>query len=169
MSSQAGILGVALGQFAVRRDDTKFLLAGEGFFAQLVPALVEFAFVFVGPFLGHVVRSMSSARCEIDEEGLVRGKGLLLGDPFRAFIRHVVDKVVALFWSLLVLNRRRALEERRIPLVCLAADEAVEIFEATTTGRPGVEGPVRTRLPYGHFMALAELRGGVAVEFEGSR
>jgi hypothetical protein len=49
--------------------------------------------------------------------------------------------VIALFGGLLDLDRGGAFIKRWIPLVCLAADEAVEIFEAASPGRPSVKGP----------------------------
>ena len=48
----------------------------------------------------------------------------------------------------------------------LAADEAVEVLEAAAAGWPGVERPGRAGLPHRHFMALAELRGGVAIQLQ---
>ena len=51
-------------------------------------------------------------------------------------------------------------------LVGLAADEAVEVLEAATAGRPAVERPRRAGLPDRHLVALAELGGRVAVELE---
>ena len=88
-------------------------------------------------------------------------------DPVDRLVGHVLDEVVALFGRLRRLDRRRALVERRVPLVGLAADEAVEIFEAAAAGRPLVERPDRARLPHRHFVALAELRRRVAVELQG--
>ncbi len=77
--------------------------------------------------------------------------------------------MVALFGRLLHLDRRGALVERRVPLVGLAADEAVEVLEAAAAGGPGVERPDRARLPHRHFVALAELRRGVAVQLQRPR
>ena len=77
-----------------------------------------------------------------------------------------VIEVVALLGRPLVLDRRGALVERRIPLVRLAAEEAVEVFEAAAAGGPRVEGADGAGLPDGDFVVLAELRGGVAVELE---
>ena len=57
-----GNLGVPLGQLGIRRDDAQRLLACEGLFAQLVPALAELALVLVGPLLGHMVRRVGGAR-----------------------------------------------------------------------------------------------------------
>ncbi len=162
-------LRMARGELAVRRNDAKRLLPGDGFFAQLVPALVEFALVLVGPLLGHMVRRVGRARREVDEERLVGRQRLLLRDPGHRLVGHVRHEVVALFGRLLRLDRRRALIERRIPLVRLAADEAVEVLEAAAAGRPCVERSDRARLPHRHFVAFAELRGRVAVELQGPR
>ena len=56
--------------------------------------------------------------------------------------------------------------ERRTPLVRLSAEEAVEVLEATSACRPRVKGADGAGLPDGDFVVFAELRGGVAVEFE---
>ncbi len=157
------------GELTIGGNDTQLLLTRECFLAQLVPASVELALVLVGPVLGHVVRRMCRARREVDEEWLVRGETFLLSDPGNRLVGHVFDQVVALFGCFLWLHRRGALVERRIPLVGLAANEAVEVLEAAATGRPGIERTGRTRLPHRHFMALAELRRGVAVEFQRPR
>ena len=140
-----------------------------GFLAQLVPALVEFALVLVGPLLGHMVGGVRRARREVDEEGLVRGERLLLRHPRHGLVGHVLHEVIALFGRFLGFDRRRAFVQRRVPLVRLAADEAVEIFETAAAGRPGVERPDRARLPHRHFVAFAELRRRVAVELQRPR
>jgi hypothetical protein len=54
-------------------------------------------------------------------------------------------------------------------LVRLAADETIEIFETAAAGRPSVERPNRTCLPHRHFVAFAELRRRVTVEFQRPR
>ena len=48
-------------QFRVRGNHPELLLTCECFFAQLVPALIEFAFVFVAPFLWHLMWRVSRA------------------------------------------------------------------------------------------------------------
>src|SRR5690606_24841270 len=63
-------------------------------------------------------------------------------------------------------DRGGALDERGVPLVCLATDEAVEVLEAATACRPLIEWAYRARLPHRDLVTLAELRGVVAVELE---
>ena len=72
---------VARGQFGVGRNPAELFLAGEDFFAELVPALVELAFVFVGPFLEDMVRTMDAAGRPIHEERFVRREGTMLLQP----------------------------------------------------------------------------------------
>ncbi len=157
--------GAALGQVAVGRDDAELLLPGERLLAQLVPALVELALVLVGPLLRHVVRRVGRPRREVGEERLVGHQRLLLADPLGRLRREVVVEVVALLRRLVRLDRRGALVERRVALVRLAAEEAVEVLEAHA-GRPLPVRPHRARLPHRHLVALAELRGAVAVELQ---
>ena len=113
------------------------------------------------------MRRVRRAGREVHEERLVGHQRLLLAHPPDRLVRHVLGEVVALFRRLLRLDRRRALVDRRIPLVGLAAEEAVEVLEAAAARRPLVERPHRTRFPDRHFVALAELRRRVAIELEG--
>ena len=155
-------------QLGVGRDHAELLLAREGPLAQRVPAVVELARVLVGPLLGDVVRRVGGAGREVDEERLVGHQRLLLADPLDRLVGHVAHEVVALFGRALGLDRRRALVQRRVVLVRLAADEAVEVLEAAA-GRPVVERAQRARLPDRHLVALAELGGRVPVELEDLR
>ena len=103
------------------------------------------------------------------KNGLSPHQRLLLARPGDRLVGQVLGQVVALGRRLRRLDRRRALVERRIPLVVLAADEAVEVLEAAAAGRPRVERARRARLPDRHLVALAELRGRVAIELERQR
>ncbi len=114
-----------------------------------------------------MVRGVGRAGCVVDEEGLVRGQGLLLPDPADRPVGHVLGEVVALLGGLLRLDRRGAVVDRRVVLVGLATDEAVEVLEAAAAGRPRVERPDRAGLPHRDLVALAELRGRVAVQPQG--
>jgi hypothetical protein len=162
-----GNLGMARGQVAVRRDDAQRFLTGEGDLALTVPTVGELALVLVGPFLRHVVRGVGRARREVGEEGLVGHQRLLLANPVDGVVGQVLGQVVAFFGSRGRLDGRQPFVERRIPLVVLAADEAIEVFEAAAAGRPVLERPHGAGLPDRHLVALAEHGGGIAVEFQG--
>ena len=169
MSSQAGISACRGVSTASARDDAQFLLPLEGDLALLVPAVGELALVLVDPLLRHVMRRVRGARREVHEERLVGQQRLLLARPVDRLVGQILGQVVALGRRLRRLDRRRALIQRRVPLVVLAADEAVEVLEAAAAGRPRGERPRRAGLPDRHLVALAELRRRVAVELEGQR
>ena len=161
--------GAALGQRGVGRDHTELLLPGERLLADGVPALVELPLVAVRPVLRDVVRSVRGARREVHEERPVRGQRLLLARPGDRLVRHVVHEVVAVLGGAPRLDRRRVLVDRRVPLVRLPAEEAVEVLEPAARVRPVIERSDRARLPHRHLVALAELRCAVAVELEDLR
>ena len=157
---------MTLRQLGVRGDDTEFLLARERGLALFVPAGVERALVLRDPLRRHVMRRVRGTGREVHEERLVGHQRLLLAHPRDRLVGQVLGEVVALLRRLFRLDRRRPLIQRGVPLVVLAADEAVEVLKART-GRPHPERTHRTRLPDRDLVALAELRGRVAVELEG--
>src|SRR5208282_5620430 len=108
------------------------LLSRECFLAQLVPTLIELAFILVGPLLGHVVRSVHRARSVILKERLVGSQRLLLANPLDRLGRHVTGEVVALLGLLIGLDGRRSFPDCRKPLVRLTADKAIEVFKPAT-------------------------------------
>ena len=108
------------------------------------------------------------ARREIHHERLVRHQHLLLAHPGDGAIGQVLGQRVALLGRLGRLHGGRAFIEAGKVLVRLAADEAVEMFEARA-GRPLVERPHGRDLPERHFVALAELRRRIAVELQDLR
>ena len=169
MVSQAGISGCRGVSCAIRRDDAEFLLPCEGLLAQLVPALVELALVLVGPFLRHVMRRVRRAGREVGEEWLVGHERLLLPDPLDRLGGQILRQVIALLRCLLRLDWSRAFVECWIPLVGLAADEAIKVLEAAAAAGPGIERAHGARLPDRYFVALAELRRRVAVELQSPR
>ena len=109
---------------------------------------------------------MGGAWREVGEERLVRHQRLLLAYPGDRMVGDVLGEVVTLLGGAVGLHGRGVLIERGRVLVCLAADEAVEVLEPATTRGPVVEGAHRAGLPDRHLVTLAELRGRVAVQLE---
>ncbi len=83
-------------QLGVLRNDAQLFLPREDLLAQLVPALIELAFVLVSPLFGHVVWRMGGARREVHEERLVGHQRLLLAHPGDRLVGQVFGEVVAL-------------------------------------------------------------------------
>ena len=97
----------------------------------------------------------------VDEERLVGRHRLLRLDPVDRLVGHVHGEVVVLHLRRLDLDR--PVVDERIPLVGLAADEAVELVEALVRG-PAIERARHAGLPRGGLVPLAEGAGAVAVE-----
>jgi hypothetical protein len=159
-------LGRAGGQLGVGRNHPQLLLAGEGAFAQRIPAVVETALVPVGPFSGHMVRRMCGARRVVDEERLVRHERLLLPDPLDRPVGHVVGEVVALLRRAVGLDGDGVAVDCRRVLVSLAPDEPVEVLETIARAGPAVERSHRAGLPDRDLVALAEVGGRIPVQLE---
>ena len=149
-------------QLGVGGEHAQPLLPREGLLAHLVPALVELPLVLGRPGRRDVVGRVRRAGRVVHEEGLVGHQRLLLADPVDRAVGQILVQRVALLGRPGRLDRGRPFEEPRVVLVRLAADEAVEVLEARA-GRPAVERSHRARLPHGDLVALAELRGRVAV------
>ncbi len=79
-----------------------------------------------------MVRGVGRAGRKVREERPVGHQSLLLADPAHRMIGQILGEVVALFRCPWWLDRRGAVVERRIPLIVLTADEAVERLETPT-------------------------------------
>jgi hypothetical protein len=88
----------------------------------------------------------------------------LLPNSVQGPVGQVLHEVVALLWCLVRLHRCGAFIQSGIPLIGFTADEAIEMIEAAAARRPGVKRSDWAALPHRYFMALAELRGGVAIQ-----
>ena len=152
-------------QHGFLRNHAQLLLPREDLLALLVPSCVELPLVLVRPLLRHVVRRMRGARRVVHEERLVGRERLLLPQPVDRSVTEILVQRVTFFGRLRGIDRGGAFEQPRVVLVRLAADEAVEVLEARAR-RPAVERTDRAVLPHRHLVALAELRGGVAVQLE---
>src|SRR5215813_6325843 len=125
-------IGIVARELSLSRDDSKLLLPREGPFAQLVPTVVKFALVLVGPFPRHVMRRVSSARAEIHEEGLVGSDLFGVGDEADRLVHQIFGQVITLFGGLLRLHSMIVRNQFGIILVGLAAEKTVEALEAAT-------------------------------------
>src|SRR5262249_1476790 len=131
-------------------------LPRQRFLAHLVPALIELSLELGNPVLGSLVRSVTVTRSEIYEEGLAWSSGVLRANPVDGPIRQIVDKNVVrvLEWRQ---HWCRVLKQRGMPLVGIAAEEAIEIFEAQPPG-PLIKGSSRTLHPLWNEVVLAKPR-----------
>ena len=66
-----GNFAMALGEEGVGWHHTESFLPLQGFLAELIPALIKFALVFVGPLGWYVMRGMGGAGGPVDEKGLI--------------------------------------------------------------------------------------------------
>src|SRR6266478_8279561 len=139
------------GEFAILWNHAELFLPSIGLLAQFVPALIELPFVLIRPFLGDMMRCVRRAGCKIHKEGFVAREQALLANPGNRAIRHVLHEVVAFFRRLGRTDDFGALVNRRIPLVSLARDKTIEVFEPRAR-RPTIKRPYRTRLPHRDFM-----------------
>src|SRR4030095_16745422 len=141
-------------------NDTELFLTFKCFLADLVPTLIELAFVLVTPFGRYVVRSMSSSRRIVDKERFVGAQRLLKLHPRNSLVGHVGCEVILRVFRQLDLCRS-VIDQRRV-LVRLSANKAIELFETGVRG-PTVVRPCGGDLPGRRFVILAECRGAEPV------
>ena len=147
-------------QFRVSWNPAELLLAGKDFFAQLVPAFVEFAFVLIAPLLENLVRAMHGARRPIHKERLVRREGTMLFQPGDGLIGHILGEVI--LHGVRRFDRSGILKETWLILGSFSGKETVEVFEAIAR-RPIGERPHGRGLVGGRVVPLAESGSLIAV------
>ena len=156
---------IARGQLRVGGDDAELLLPGEGLLAQPVPALVELALVPVRPLLRDMMRGVTAAGREVDEERLT---GILAADavqPLDGLVRHGVGEVVRVLLVVELGGRTDdllVLGQARVILARPATEDPVEVVEPPPV-RPPVERSGRALLPVRRQMPLAERGRAVPV------
>jgi hypothetical protein len=163
-----GHVGVVARQLRVGRDDPQLLLPGEDPVAVGLPAVVEGPLVAVGPLPGDVVRGVHRPGGEVQEERLVGGDLLGVGDEGGRPVDQVLGEVVALLGRPLGLDPLVVGGQLRIVLVGVAAQEPVVAVEPSTQ-RPAVIGPGRRDLVGGGEVPLADRVGVVALVVEDLR
>ena len=102
---------------------------------------------------------------EIGKVRAVGSDGFLLANPRDAFVGKVDRELITLVGALGRVHGRRVADQRRVELIRLTADEAVEVIEALIR-RPVVERTRRARLIVGNVVILSEPRARVAVLLE---
>ena len=123
-------------EFGVGRNPAQLLLAREYALPIGVPAVVELAFVLVGPFLEDLVRPVTGTRRPVEEERLVRREGLMPAQPVDAALREVFAQMIP--FVLRRLDLVGVLDEARFPLRGFAGEEAVEIVEPMSVSAGGL-------------------------------
>jgi len=117
-------------ELAFLRNHSELFLSREGLFAELVPTLIEFAFVFVSPLLRNVVRCMGCPGREVHKKGLVCGQQSLLTHSVDRAVGHIGHEMVPFCRCGRGIDDLRAFVNRGIPLIGLACDKSVKVFES---------------------------------------
>ena len=101
----------------------------------VVPAIVKFAFIFVGLFLGNMKWPVRGATGPIHEERFVWREGLVLPQPGDGVVGEIFAYVIIVMpaGSMRMLNIVGVPNELWLPLRCFAADKPVEVFESITS------------------------------------
>jgi hypothetical protein len=145
-------------------DDAQLLLPGQGLLPVGVPPHVELALVAVGPLRPDMMRRMHRPESEVGQPRLLRGYRLVLSDPADRLVGKVLREVVAVLRQPGLVDRLSVHEQLRVPLVRVAAEEAVEPVEAEhRTDWPPVVRPRDTRLLRRRVVPLPQAEARVAV------
>jgi hypothetical protein len=145
-------------------DDAQLLLPGQGLLPVGVPPHVELALVAVGPLRPDMMRRMHRPEGEVGQPRLLRGDRLVLSDPADRLVGKVLREVVAVLRQPGLVDRLSVHEQLRVPLVRVAAEEAVEPVEAEhRTDWPPVVRPRDTRLLRRRVVPLPQAEARVAV------
>ena len=142
---------VDLGQLGVGGHDAELLLVGERLLADRLVAHVELALEPVDPLLRRVVRRVAGARRVVEEERLLRHDRLRVADELERLVRDVVGEVVALLRGARLVDGVVVVDEVRVPLVRLGAEEPVPALEAAAAR------PVPSRRGEVHLVGRAQV------------
>jgi hypothetical protein len=137
-----GHVGIAWRQGCLRWEEPQLLLACEHGLAVRVPAAVELALVAVGPLLRHMVRSVPGAGGVVHEERLFGRVDVRVAHELDRVVGEVLAEVVSVLRRARLRDRGVVLRQVGIPLVRLAAEEAVIALESPAQ-RPAMKGSGR--------------------------
>ena len=148
-------IGVQRRQLGVLGEDAQLLLALEHLLAVALVAHVEAALVLLDPLLGGVVGGVGGAGAEVHEERLVGHDHLGVFDELDRLVGEVGGQVVAVLGHRRLLHRVVVVDQVRVPLVGLAAQEPVVALEAAAD-RPVALGRGHVHLVGRDQVPLAE-------------
>ena len=128
------------------------LLPGQDLLADRLVPHVEPAGELLDPLLRCVVRRVRRTRRVVEEERLVRGDHLGVLDELQRLVGDVLGEVVALLGGLRLVHRVVVVDQVRVPLVRLGAEEPVEPLEPPADrpvppGRGDVDLRLRAQVP----------------------
>src|SRR5262245_35226163 len=152
-------------EFRIFRHNAGFLLFFKRLLTKPIPTFVELSFVASGKALGNLMRSMSRSICNVSEKRAVGCACLLFADPCDRLIGQIFGQVIAFFGFPGGVYARRSVKQNGCKVVHLAAYEAVELLKAAS-GWPAIEWSRNAQLPRGSLVALAEIAGVEAVQFQ---
>src|SRR5215469_4792470 len=95
-----------------------------------IPTVVKLALVAVGPLFWDLMRSVHRPGSEIEEEGLVWSKLLGIGDKLDCLVHEVGSQVVALLGGPGRIDLVIIVDQIRVVLAGVAAEEPVEAIKA---------------------------------------
>ena len=131
-------------------------------------ARVELALVLVDVLLRAVVRRMVGAGAEPHVPGPRRVGGVMVAEHAERLVGQILGEVIPLFRAVGLVDELVVVDEVRIPLVGLAAEEAVEAIEALLQ-RPLLARCARGDVLLRHVVILAEPERAPAVVLEDLR
>ena len=108
------------------------------------------------------MRGVARAGAEVQVKRLVGGNLLGVGDELDGLVRQVLGQVIALFGGARRLDLVIVIDQLRIPLAAVPAEEPVEPLEAAPQ-RPAVERPGRRLEFRRHQVVFADQVGAIAV------
>ena len=142
---------VQRGQLGALREDPELLLSFENKLAIGLVAHVELALVLLDPLLRRVMRSVAGAWAEVHEERLVGRDRLGVLDELDRLVGEVRGQVVSVLGHGRLVDRVVVVDQVGIPLVGLAAEEAVVALE------PAPDRPVALRGGHVHLVGGDEV------------
>ena len=146
--SPIGLIG---GSSSVFGDQAELLLARQRLLAHRLVAHVEPALVLLDPLLRHLVRRMTRPGRVVQAERLVRRHRLGVLDELKRPIGQVHRQVIALLRLIRLIDRMIVIDQVRMPLVGLRAEEPVEALE------PAPRRPVAPRRGQVHLVGRAQM------------